>query len=351
MTMEAFMRQGFLSFEAAMDRQAAELGQVVGVIRQKLGVLPPPPHRPAFVAIGASLAAVAPAVELLNDRGIAARRINAAELENRSGGVGDIADLVIAVSQSGRSRETMGALAHLAVPTIALVNVTDSPIAARAGMAISLGDLPDSLASSIGFSATVIAASMIAETWVDGNPSDNWDSLGERIAEFLPSAAGAIATLADEIDGAVVVDVIAPARLLGSAEATALLLREVPRVPAAPFESRQYLHGLMEAASDHALNILFDGPDSVHMIPRLSATGSPVALFRSEVSSARQDVMIDIALPARSHAETTVFAAAVMQRAVAAVASKRSIRPEDFLFLDTDIKLGDVSVTDNGTDT
>lgn len=346
MSMDAFLRQGFLPFDVAVERQSAELTGVVGVLRSALASVSERPARPAFVAIGASLAAVGPAVDLLTRHGIPARRINAAELEHRST---DVGDLVIAVSQSGRSRETVGALQHITVPTIALVNVADSPIAELANSVISLGDLPDSLASTIGYSATVVAASMLAETWTDGAPSVHWDSLGERLDAFLPTVSDHVARLAESIHRAAVVDVIAPVEHLGTAEAAGLLLREVPRVPAAAFESRQYLHGLMEAAGPDALHIVVDGADSIHMLPRFATARRQVVVFvpSGAVAPAEAPGALAIALPTLSPAETPIFAGAVMQRAALIVARNRAIDPGEFLFLDTDIKLGDDAFLDN----
>ncbi|WP_283137491.1 SIS domain-containing protein [Rhizohabitans arisaemae] len=347
MSLDAFLRQGFLPFEAALRRQPSELTRVVATLRSSVRNVRRVPERPVFVAIGASLAAVAPAVELLRGHGIAARRVNAAELEHRPSA--DPGDLVVAVSQSGRSRETVGALRHVTSRTLAIVNVTDSPIAARTDEAILLGDLPDSLASTIGYTATVAAASMLAESWALGAPSPHWDSLGDRLAVFLTAVPDEITLLAELLDEAHVVDVVAPVEHLGAAEAAALLLREVPRVPAAPFESRQYLHGLMEAAGPGTLHLVFDGPDSVHLLPSLAKGSGRVLRFGSNATTygPEGDGVLTISPPAVSAAETSIFTAAVLQQAARLVSRSRSIDPDEFLFLDTDIKLGDEVVEDN----
>ncbi len=340
MNMEAFFRQGFITFESALLEEASTLDAAIPAIRESvLGTAATVvrPERLTFVGIGASLAALAAPVAYLRSNGITAWRVNAAEIEEL-----DTGDVMIALSQSGRSRETVEVLRRASGAKIAVVNVTDSPLANAADSVLSLGDLPDSLASTIGFSASAIAISMLCEAWTVGSPSADWSTLGERLAEFIEK-------ISDDVDRALlmlgessVIDVVAPADQFGAAEVTALLLREVARVPAAPFEGRQYLHGLMEATGATTFHVVFDGPDTRQIVPSLLKLDRRVLLLGGEAGIEREDsAVFRVALPALSMLETPVFIAAFVQQLALRSAVGRGIDPDEFRFLETDTKLGD----------
>lgn len=85
-------------------------------------------RRPLLAGIGASYAALALPVEVLRGHGVPAQRVLASEIEEGLGGFDT--DLLIGVSQSGRSSETIAAFrAARGVPTLAVLNVTPSPSA------------------------------------------------------------------------------------------------------------------------------------------------------------------------------------------------------------------------------
>lgn len=336
MSIEAFLRQGFIPFTEALHRQEEVLALAVDALQARArGVAEQlaDEHRLTFMGIGASYAALGAPVAALRTRGIDAVRANPAELD----GV-EISHTLVALSQSGRSRETVEILRRAGGRKVAVVNITDSPLAEDADLVLSMGDLPDSLASSIGFSSTAIAVSLLAEGLTDG-VSEGWASIPQRQAAFAASVASSVADLAPVVAEAGAIDIVAPIDFAGAAEVSALLLREVARVPAAPFEARQYLHGQMESTRDDTLHILIGGSDSAWIEAELVRLGRRVVHLVPEGMDASGAAAIR--LPSRSVLETPLFVAAFAQRLALAAAQHCGIDPDDFRFLDTGTKLGD----------
>ncbi|MFD3524727.1 SIS domain-containing protein [Streptomyces sp. NPDC058653] len=339
MSVNAFLRQGFIPFEEGVLDQTARLTEVAPVLRERALAAAGAAGRPAqvtFIGIGASLAALTAPAAHLSARGIPSVRLNAAEA-----GPFDAGATLVALSQSGRSRETVDAMRAAPGRGLAVVNVTDSPMASAVDTVLTLGDLPDSLASTIGFTASAMAVSMLAEIWTDGEPSASWLTLGERLARFLTETAPLTEEIADRLSASSVVDLVAPADQYGAVEGGALLLREVARVPAASFETRQYLHGLMESTRPSALHIVLDGPDDGQIVRALGSLGRRIVELRTGAPVAHDERTQVVPIGTQGPLETPIFVAALLQRVALRSARARGIDPDEFLFLDTGTKLDD----------
>ncbi len=339
MSVEAFLRQGFIPFRDALGREAEVLTSAAPGLMERtkraahaLGK----PEQATFIGIGASLAALAAPSAFLTARGVPTSRLNAVE-------AGDslIRGTLIALSQSGRSRETVAAMRNARGSKLAIVNVTDSPMAKAADAVLSLGDLPDSLASTIGFTASIMAASMLCETWTNQAPAASWLTVGERVDAFLAANESALGAVADLISRAASIDFVAPHELSGIAEGGALLIREVARKPTAPFETHQYLHGLMEATSPATLHIVLEGPDDGRIVRALSSLHRDIVEFRVSRAKPPSAASASIVISPASSIELPIFVAAFLQHVVLRSALARGIDPDEFLFLDTGTKLDD----------
>lgn len=339
MSVNAFLRQGFIPFEEGVLDQTGRLTEVAPVLRERALAAAAVVGRPAqvtFIGIGASLAALTAPAAHLSARGIPSVRLNAAE----AGPFDDSATL-IALSQSGRSRETVDVMRAAPGRKLAVVNVTDSPMASAVDSVLTLGDLPDSLASTIGFTASAMSVSMLAEIWTDGEPSASWLTLGERLARFLTETAPLTEEIADRLSASSIIDLVAPADQYGAAEGGALLLREVARVPAASFETRQYLHGLMESTHPSTLHIVLDGPDDGQIVRALGSLGRRIVELRTGAPVAHDARTQVVPIETRGPLETPIFVAALLQQVALRSARARGIDPDEFLFLDTGTKLDD----------
>ncbi|EDY43755.2 sugar isomerase [Streptomyces sp. SPB074] len=255
--------EGTIPYRQARAAQPAALERVARRLAAQLGTPGafPAAVRPVFAGIGASHAALALPVALLGEAGFAARRVLAGDLP--PGPVFDSADLVLGVSQSGRSPETLAALA-LAGPERAgaLVNAVPSPLAAAARWSVDLGDEPDSYASTVGYTGTLVGLTMLArhlEGWDSARALAEWAGTAELLEEFEEVLAPVVAEVTAHGAHVVAADFVGSGASLGTAEAGALLLREVARVPATALATRTYLHGAMESAGRTLHVVLGDG--------------------------------------------------------------------------------------------
>jgi fructoselysine-6-P-deglycase FrlB-like protein len=139
---------------------------------------------------------------------------------------------------------------------VAVTNVEASPLAAIADIVIPLhaGEEASGIACRT-FRATVAALAMLSGMTEPDGLRPAVAALRSRIdatATWLPP-------MADALDGAPSIDVLADGSLLGLAEQAALMLREAPRLPAHAAETGDWLHtGVYLALPGHRA-LLFPG--------------------------------------------------------------------------------------------
>ncbi|GAA0596574.1 SIS domain-containing protein [Streptomyces crystallinus] len=298
--------------------------------------------RPLLAGIGASYAALALPVEVLRGHGVPAQRVLASEIEQGLGGFET--DLLIGVSQSGRSSETIAAFraAH-GVPTLAVLNVTPSPLGALAQLTVDLGNEPDSCASTVGFTATVVALDLIAGA-LAGRVGDAWDGVPELVRAVRTRAAHAVAPLRARAARCVAVDCVASGASRLAAEEAALLLREVPRMPAAASVTRNYLHGEMESAGN-TLHLVFGCGREVALARSLAAAGHLTLLVTTARVKGGENLAV-VRLPDTAPSARVVLETVVAQELVAALGEERNVPIESIVFINDDTKEGGVVVAD-----
>lgn len=333
------MIEGYLSYADARATQPERLGEAIGGLVGSVGrwagrgAFAGP--GPVFVGIGASLAAAAAPVWELRDRGVHAWRL----------GAGDhpipfpaSPHPVFAVSQSGRSAETLAVLESIEQNRrFAVVNLAHSPIANAASNVLDLGSIPDSYASTIGYTATVAALGILAEAWDGGRIAESWSRLGGIFADTQDRLTGQVRALARLFADATSADFVGAGRAVGTAEASALLFREVARIPSTGLSTRQYLHGSMESAGG-GVHVLF-GDDGEQAVARtLADAGHPVIL----VTSAPVDpapFLHPVTVPRLRPAQSAIVEILITQILVEAVAELRGVDVEEFVFTSTDAKV------------
>lgn len=347
----------YITFAAARAGQAENLALTIERVGaetrewQARGALTGP--GPIFVGIGASLAAAAAPVWSLRSRGIHSWRLGSGDLplpfptsEHR----------VLGVSQSGRSAETLAVLESLDESRrFAVVNNAPSPIADLVGAnALSLGSIPDSYASTIGYTATVAALGLIADAWSDGSSSPSSSSVSSsaaRSASTSPewaSLSGHFRRLEDQLSlravalaatfaGVATADFVGSGQAVGSAEAGALLFREVARLPSTAMSTRTYLHGSMESAG-LGVHVVLGDHRELEVADTLSEAGHKVILVTSEPVPETPTLQV-VLLPKLSAAPRAILEALVMQTLVEAVAVQAGIDVEEFVFTNSDTKI------------
>ncbi|MGY0020453.1 SIS domain-containing protein [Streptomyces sp. cg35] len=334
-----------ITFHTGQDRQPDALERVTAHVRAQLSGPArdlAAARRPLFAGIGASYAALAVPVAVLRAHGVPAQRVLASEIEDGLGGFDT--DALIGVSQSGRSSETLAAFRAAGdVRTAALINVAPSPLGDLARLTLDLGNEPDSYASTVGFTGTVVALDLLAGA-VAGRAGDPWDGIADRLRTVRERAAATIAPLRARAAACVAADCVASGASRATAEEAALLLREVPRLPAAASVTRNYLHGEMESAGN-TLHLVFGDGREVELARSLSGAGHLTLLVTTREVEAG-DALGVVRLPGTDPAPRVVLETAVVQELVQALSAERDVPVEAFVFANDDTKEGGVDPGD-----
>ncbi|MER5758298.1 hypothetical protein [Streptomyces sp. NPDC002082] len=300
-------------------------------------------ERPLFTGIGASYAALAVPVQQLREAGIVTQRVLSSEIE--TGTAGFDTDCLIAVSQGGRSSETIAAF-ECAAPGItktALLNVVPSPLGDLADLTVDLGNEPDSYASTIGYTGTVVALDLIAGA-VAGRDGDPWGEIAEQTTAVHSQATDVVAGLRERGARCIASDGVAAGASRASAEEGALLLREVVRMTAAHSATRNYLHGEMESAGN-TLHLVYGDGREIELARSLAGAGHLTLLMTTaEVEPA--DSLSVVRLPQVADAVRVVLETVVLQELVAQLSAERDVPIESFVFANDDTKQGGLDMSD-----
>ena len=265
--MQVYEKRPWIAASASYDSQAQSLIDLIPRVWSQIQALAPKrPSRLSIVGIGAShAAAAAPAYRLRAD-GIDASRFLASELPAGTA-TGD--GLTILVSQSGRSAEVVDLAKRVGGGAgLALTNYYPSPLTAVCGAELNLGNLSDSSVSFVSFTGTILALALLADYWAGRDQLAHWQSLVSRTAEAVLAADQDLDGVAARLVACPTVDFVAPASALSIAEEAALMFREGPRLMATGMETRQYLHGPMDAAKT-AGHVVFGGAREAVLIDQL----------------------------------------------------------------------------------
>ncbi|GGL97539.1 SIS domain-containing protein [Nakamurella endophytica] len=296
---------------------------------------------PVFLGIGASLAAACPAVWTLRSRGIHAWRLSAGDfplpfpLSTHP---------LVAVSQGGRSAETLAALTSVPVgQRYAVVNADRSPIGDAAAHRLALGHFADSYASTIGFTVTVTGLGMLADAWDGGQVDSRWRELPRLLGDVERAAADLATAAAPLMADARCIDYVAGGASLGAAEAGALLCREVARIPATALSTRQYLHGAIESAAGAKVVLIGDDREA-DLAQTLAVSGIPVLLLTSRTPEVHANLR-SITVPDVPPAMRTVLETVTLQAVAGMLAQTRGVEIEEFVFHSSDTKVTSAGVS------
>jgi fructoselysine-6-P-deglycase FrlB-like protein len=334
----------FITFDSARAAQAEELGAAITRIGEQLeargaaGELAGP--GPIFVGIGASLAAACAPVWVLRSRGIHSWRLGSGD---HPVPFPESVHPIVGISQSGRSAETLAVLES--VPDAlryTVINNSPSPLSEVTDRCISLGNIADSYASTIGYTATIAALGMLADRWDDGIIDPGWYELEGVFSETQQALTESVRALAPLFGASTSVDFVGAGPAVGSAEAGALLFREVARIHATGMSTRQYLHGSMESAGD-GVHVLFGDNRELEIATTLSQAGHQVVLITNEWVE-ESPLLRTVQLPKLPAAQRAILEILVVQILVAEVAAVRGVDIEEFVFHNSDTKVVSATV-------
>ncbi|QYA09963.1 SIS domain-containing protein [Agrobacterium larrymoorei] len=293
--MAVFPGREWISAQASYATQAEELIAMVDRLDDQFRQMHlEKPSRITVVGIGASHAAAATAVYEMRRHGLDAHRFIPSELP---AGLSGHHGLPVLISQSGRSAEVVDLLHQgTGADQVAITNYTPSPLGTLCGREINLGNLSDSSVSFVSFTGTILALAMLLDQWTDRNRIGHWKQQITLAAETAERLDSEIHSMAEMLLDAASIDIVAPAPLMSVAEEGVLMLREGPRLFATAMETRQYLHGPMDAAGPGA-HLLFGGNREAQLISQLSERTKHLALVTSANTSTDNDHGYQLFLP------------------------------------------------------
>lgn len=219
-------------------------------LRQALSVedvwraLPVRVERVLFLGMGSSTFAAGVAAARLRARGVEAlAELASSELLPPP----DPARLVIAISASGNSRETLNAVSRYVghSPVIAVTNVVDSPLAERCDVTVGMHARPELGGVSCRSYTHTVALLLALESRLLGGHRDLSGLLNRTVAateDLLARRTTWLPAVVEQLAGPGITAVVAPFRRLGNAQQGALMLREGPRRLAIAAETGEWSH-------------------------------------------------------------------------------------------------------------
>jgi glutamine---fructose-6-phosphate transaminase (isomerizing) len=232
-----------------------------------------------FAGIGASAHALIPSVLALRAAGRRAFALQATELAgNGPHPPRELADAFVLVSQSGASTETVAALERIkGVPMVAISARGDSPLAEAASAWLPLGPEPDTPVATLSYTATLQALGMLCDALL-GRPGSVWSELPALAQEVLDASAEPIRERAEAFATVTALDAVGGGPGLASARETGLLAREALRLPATAMDTREYLHGPLEAVAPGFGAVVFGRERERSLAEAMASFGAEVLL-------------------------------------------------------------------------
>jgi glucosamine--fructose-6-phosphate aminotransferase (isomerizing) len=276
---------GAESFTTAVRAQGSNLRSSGAAIRAQLQELDFAPWRDrslGLVGMGASYNAVLAGLGWYWSAGLAASPWLGSDLI-RTGALRSIS-ATVGVSQSGRSPEVISSLSASPpdYPKLAITNDRESPIGAAADVTLSLALLEDSAVRTLGYTGTLQALGLLRDALAPEHTPPDWDALADEVDRQVPAAEGFADRVLPMVRDLRSFDVVGSGLQFGTAVQGALLLREVCRLPAAAYDTYQYLHGPVEAAEPGLAVLAIGSGRETKLATSLAEAGATVLLVTSE---------------------------------------------------------------------
>lgn len=337
-------------FDSAMRSQPAELARMRETLLSQLSRAPVPAWDSSetlgIVAMGASHNSGHAVVAALAAQGHRAVNLTASDILNGQGGY-QPADRYLVVSESGRSPETVEAARRLTSGSrVGVSNFAESPLGDRVDAMVSLGAVPDSAIYTVGYTGTLLAYGVVLEQMGALPHDEGLAAVPKRVSDALVAFASPANTAGAWIAAATTVDVIGRGTSFSAATELALMLREGLRMPTGCYETYEYTHGPIEAATSQTVVVMFGDERELELIEPLNAhgvrvvaiTASPLIEMFATDCSMLTIVTLDAELTGLPRA---IVEAVFAQLAVASAAERRNIRLGEFGYDDLGTKLAE----------
>ncbi len=208
--------------------------------------------------------------------------------------------LAVGISESGRSPETIEALARFGGHRIVVTNVADSPVTEVADTVVPLGEVSDAGVYVSGYTSTLAALALIGEALGLEDLAVGLDEVPALLRDVLPSITAAVDGFFARhyaTSSPASVECVGAGASFASAAETALLMREAGRTPSASFQTDQYLHGPAEAVPGDFCAVVFGGGRADELVDVLVESGLPVLHVSTSPVSGASGLVLPEASP------------------------------------------------------
>jgi glutamine---fructose-6-phosphate transaminase (isomerizing) len=279
-----------------------------------------------FAGIGASAHALIPTVLALRAAGRRAFALQATELAGWPGtDPRELADAFVLVSQSGASTETVAALERIqGVPMVAVSARGDSPLAEASDAWLPLGPERDTPVATLSYTATLQALGMLCDALL-GVEESVWAQLPALAQQVLETAARPADELAGAFAEVTALECVGGGPGLATARETALLGREALRLPATAMDTREYLHGPLEAVAPGFGAVVCGRARERVLAAEMASFGAQVALLSDRGDAVGDDGVSVFALPEVPPVAAPILQVLPVQLLVDAVAARRGL--------------------------
>ena len=248
-----------------------------------------------FAGIGASYQAAMVGACYLRSLGIASIPYSPTDLY---GAVDSAAEAFVALSASGQSREISDVMAlRPTLPRLAICRSAENPLAALTGLVVPSGSGSDNGASSTGYTGMILAIGLLCDR-LAGMPFAGWNKLPAAVADVLRDAVQAAVLAAASLKACVSIDLVGAGAGYATAGEGAMLIREAVRIPAAGWDTLNYLHGPMESQDARTGVIAFGNGREVKIAEDMAGFGCPSVLITSRTDVAPRDNLVVLQIPA-----------------------------------------------------
>jgi len=219
--------------------------------------------RIVLTGMGSSLYALYRLHLRLTDLSLPCVLMETAELVHYAAGALDADTLVIAVSQSGASAETVRLLEAAGAATVlGVTNTAGSPLAASADLALFTHAGAEHSVSCKTYVAALLTLGWLAGAFAQEPEGELLDALApsvEQTREYLSSWRERVEGLASHLQGIEHLFLVGRGASLAAALTGALILKESVQMHAEGMSSAAYRHGPIEMARANILTCVFSG--------------------------------------------------------------------------------------------
>lgn len=337
-----------IGYRNAVARQPQSLTEGLDIVRGALASLDLQAFKGrsvGFAGIGASYQAAMVGAAYLRELGIASFPYCPTDLY---GALDSAAGAFVALSASGQSREISDVMRlRPDLPKLAICRGSENPLAELTGAVLPTGSGSDNGASSTGYTGMLLAIGLLCERLAGGHSSPEWDRLPAAVSKTLEAAKASAANAAIRLGACSSIDLVGAGTGFANAGEGAMLIREAVRLPAAGWDTMNYLHGPMESQDSRTGVIAFGSGREVKIAEDMAGFGCPSVLITERDDVAERDNLVVISVPSLRHpVADAIIQIVALQMIVGDMQDAAGLTNITFRYRQTDTKLKPWSPTE-----